>query len=461
MNKIIVFLICNLLIFSTTALALTPLIRDKQKTKQGFFNIIPSRLPQSNTWIKTYGFGYNCGYSVQQTSDGGYIFTGLKSQNNTNRYDVLLIKTNDNGKKIWAKTFGGEYLDYGYSVQQTTDGGYIITGITRSYGSGEDVWLIKTDINGEKIWDKTFEGSYNDGGYSVQQTTDAGYIITGNTNYYDISPGNIWLIKTDAYGEKVWDKTFGGLNDENGYSIQQTSDNGYIIAGETNSFGAGGWDFWFIKTDSNGIEEWNRTFGEEGDDRGSYVQQTTDGGYIITGSIFTNNTGKYDIWLIKTDSNGNEEWNRKFGQINYSENSKSIQQTTDLGYIITGYTSKNNCDFLLIKTDINGYEIWNMTYGGEKSDCGYSGKQTTDSGYIIVGNTYSYGNPYGGDSSTVWLIKTDSHGKSKNISLDILWFEKLVQRFPFFEKILKNIQNNKLYKCNFRNNASEDLNIII
>jgi parallel beta-helix repeat protein len=379
-------------------------IRDEEVSSPNKVPVAKSIAPEEE-WNKTFGgTADECGFSVAQTSDDGYIIVGDTRSYGAGSADAYFIKTDENGNVEWSKTFGGAYCDLGKSVQQTSDGGYIITGFIGSYGAGAyDTWLIKTNSKGNKEWDKTFGGSDNDGGWAVQQTADGGYILAGVTDSYGAGNDDVWLIKTNSNGNKVWDKTFGGADYDYGHSVQQTSDGGYIIVGNTESYGAGKHDVWLIKMESNGNEEWNKTFGGSNWDMGFSVQQTSDGGYIIVGNTESYGAGKHDVWLIKIESNGNEEWNKTFGGSNW-DMGFSVQQTSDGGYIVAGDTfsyDTDSYDLWLIKTDTNGNEEWSKTFGGSDSDRGWAVQQTSDGGYILTGYTKSYGD----GNFDVWLIK--------------------------------------------------------
>ncbi|PNX48599.1 MAG: hypothetical protein BV457_03370 [Thermoplasmata archaeon M9B1D] len=415
-EKIVIFLILNLLIFSTTSIALTPFSKDEQQMKNSFFDITPSPLSSSSGWMKKFGgTSDDGGYSVQQTDDGGYIITGGTLSFGAGDWDVWLIKTDSYGNETWNRTFGGITGDGGFSVQQTTDYGYIIAGATYSFGAGSsDVWLIKTDSYGNETWNRTFGGTDEDVGWSIQQTTDGGYIIVGYTKSIGAGSSDVWLIKTDSNGYRLWDKTFGGTDDDKGYSVQQTTDGGYIITGYTCSLDAGYYaDVWLIKTDANGNKLWDKTFGEIDDmNEGNSVQQTTDGGYVIVGYTIIFGDGDDDIWLIKTDANGNKLWDKTFGRTDYMDTGYSVQQTIDGGYIFTGVSERPGASkVLLIKTDSNGDKVWDKTFGKTGFNYCFSVQQTTDGGYIITGDTGFLDYP-GISNSDVWLIKTDSNGNA-------------------------------------------------
>ena len=347
----------------------------------------------ADTWTRVLsGTGNDRGWSVQPTSDGGYITTGATGDNTA----VWLIKAGAAGDRIWDKTFFGTGWAEGRSVQQTSDGGYVITGTKGTAG----IWLIRTDPDGNKVWDKTFGAGE---GYSVQQTSDGGYVIAG------CAFGNACLIKTDGNGDQVWNRTFGGGSDDGAYSVQQTRDDGYIITGYTRSYGAGGADLWLIKADTSGNVVWDTTFGGTGDDGGCSVQQTNDGTYIITGYTYSySGISHYSIWLIETDRSGNKVWDKTYEATGWFDRyGLSVQETSDGGHIIAGYTHYNSTeDVLLIKTGELGDEVWERTFGGSENDRGASVAETPDGGYIIAGSTNSFG---AGDWD-IYLIKTDRDG---------------------------------------------------
>jgi hypothetical protein len=317
----------------------------------------------------------------------------------------------DPGDTLWTRTYGGSNHEGGYSVQQTTDGGYIIAGHTMSFGAGGyDLYLVKTDPNGDTLWTRTYGGSNYDYGYSVQQTSDGGYIVAGYTYSFGAGSADVWLIKTDANGDALWTRTYGGSDYDFGWCVQHTSDGGYIVAGYTYSFGAGLADVYLVKTDANGDTLWTRTYGGSGEDYGYGVQQLSNGGYIIaggTGPVFY----LTDVYLVKTDSTGDTLWTRTYGGSN-SEIAHSVQQTTDGGYIIAGTTAPifDVSDVYVVKTDATGDTLWTRTYGGSNFDFGECVQQTTDGGYVVAGYTESFG----AGGTDVYLVKTDSKG-------DTLW----------------------------------------
>jgi hypothetical protein len=204
---------------------------------------------------------------------------------------------------IWIQAYGGTDKDYPQSVVETSDGGYAITGYTASYGVGGDFWLVKTDSSGTALWNQTYGGIGSEVGHSVVQTSDGGYAIAGRTNSYGVG-NDFWLVKADSSGAAEWNQTYGGPNYEEGHSVVQTSDGGYAIAGRTNSYGAGDYDIWLVKTDDSGTVEWTQAYGGTGTDYWGIVVETSDGGFAIAGTTWSFGAGSEDILLIKTDEHG-------------------------------------------------------------------------------------------------------------------------------------------------------------
>jgi hypothetical protein len=366
-------------------------------------------------WERTYGgVGEDRGRSVQQTSDGGYIVAG-SSNSFGNGDQVYLIKTNAFGDTLWTRTYGGIW---GSSVQQTSDGGYIVAGVTDTSGNYSQVYLVKTNASGDTLWTKVYGGTGGNAGCSVQQTSDGGYIVAGVTD----TSSQVYLIKTNASGDTLWTRAYGRRPGGNfGYSVQQTSDGGYIVAGETEFLAYP--QVYLIKANAQGDTLWTRDYGGTASDVGSSVQQTPDGCYIITG--YTNSFGNGDqVYLLKVDTQGDTLWTRTYGGVDI-DLGESVQQTSDTGYIVAGLTTSfgNGSQVYLIKTDAAGNFIWSRTFGGASYDEGRSVKQTEDGGYIIAGGTYSFGNDF-----QVYLIKTDADGNSGVEETSGVWDQGLTVR---------------------------------
>jgi hypothetical protein len=364
-------------------------------------------------WTRTYGEYQeaDCGYSVQQTLDGGYIIAGTTGSFGAVFRDALLIKTDASGDTLWTKTYARNIPNYhfihsGYYVEQTSDSGYILCA---GYYDTTDykIWLIKTDVVGDTMWTKTFSGYLNPSelGRPVQQTTDDGYIVAATKYYsYPVSfESAILLIKTDTSGDTLWTKTYGRSQFDECQSVQQTTDDGYIITGFTDNGSGGGMhvfcDLWLIKTDESGDTLWTKTYAGKGIDInvGIFAQQTSDSGYIVTG--FTRAyVGDSYLWLIKTDMAGDTLWTKTYWGGGSANSGHSVKQTSDGGYVITGDIGSylDEIDVWLIKTDESGDTLWTQTFGDSLDDMGYSVQQTSDGGYIVTGVK----------NGDIWLIKT-------------------------------------------------------
>jgi hypothetical protein len=358
------------------------------------------------------------GHSLIQTSDGGYAIAGYTYSFGAGGADVYVVKLDANGNLQWTKTIGGPASEAGYSLIQTSDSGYAIAGETGVLSINEleahilnlEVYVIKLDANGNPQWTKTIGEGYLARGSSLIQTSDGGYAIAGSTSPFGPGEEDVYVVKLDAHGNLQWTKTIGGPESEGGNSIIQTSDGGYAIAGSTKSFGAGGEDVYVVKLDAKGNLQWTKTIGGPEGEEGHSLIQTADGGYAIVGSTKSFGSGGYDVYVVKLDAHGNLQWTKTIGG-SESEGGYSLVQTSDGGYAIAGYTESfgaGDWDVYVVKLDAHGNLQWTKTIGGPGYDWGESLIQTSDGGYAITGSTKSFGS----GEADICIVKLDKNGNA-------------------------------------------------
>jgi Secretion system C-terminal sorting domain len=367
------------------------------------------------TFQKTIG-GINddLGNAVQETSDGGYIVAGETRSYGAGSRDVYLVKLDSLGGTDWSKTYGGNLEDYALTLDQTTDGGFMVGAHTASFGQGgHDHYLIKTDGNGDTLFTKLYGGSAPDGIYQLKQGA-GGIVLAGHTSSFGAGAHDFYVIKILESGDTVWTKTFGGSGPDQlrGFAnIEEFVDIPRLaFIGETNGFGAGSKDILLIKADMNGTFEFARTYGNTGNDHGFSVLETPGGGLLIAGHTNSSGAGSYDVYLIKVDFSGDVEWARTYGGSG-DDYCYFAQRTQDGGFILTGSTNSfggGKNDVYVIKTNALGDTMWTKTYGGSMDEVGQSVQQTGDGGYIFTGSTTSFGSGL----KDIYVIKTDANGYS-------------------------------------------------
>jgi len=415
-----------------------------------FLNVITIKAQApSIQWQKSLGgTDFDQLFSIEQTNDGGYITAGSSNSQNGNILfnkgynDYLVVKLDNMGSVKWLKSLGGSDEDVAYSIIQTVDGGYIAAGasfsndydVTGNHGNA-DFWIVKLDTSGIIQWQKSIGGSGDDYAYSIEQTNDGGYIVAGSSNSNDgdvtgnHGDSDFWVVKLSNIGVLQWQKSFGGSGLEEAKSLKKTIDGGCIIAGYSYSNNGdvignnGDRDYWVIKLDSLAAIQWTKSLGGANYDEASSIMQTTDSGYVIAGESYSNNgnvisnNGLSDYWLLKLNNNGNIQWQKSYGG---SENDKArcIQQTSDGGYIVTGWTQSDDSDVLfnhlvgeqdywILKLDGQGIIQWQKSLGGSSNEVAKCIKETNDGGYIVAGfsdsNDGDLTSYQGGDDC--WIIK--------------------------------------------------------
>lgn len=390
-------------------------------------------------WIKNFGgAGEDTAQAIVQAQDGGFAVLGFSNSTDgdlagktTAVNDYWLLKLDAEGNLQWNKTYGGSKDDRGQSVVQTSDGGYAIVGYAMSDdGDGSnnegfhDNWILRLDVNGNILWEKSFGFSGHDHSYDVTETSDGGLFFTG---FLDVTSsggegnegkgnyltrhgvGEFWGTKLDIDGNLVWRRYFGGTNNDRSFGVLEANDGGILMAGasESNDFDVsnskGSYDFWVVKVSSTGTLLWESSFGGTGIDKSYDIVKTNDNSYVITGNTFSTdgdiskNNGESDVWLIKIDDNGNLVWEKTFGGTGFDA-ARGLSLTSDGGFAIAGNSkssdgdlNENNGenDLWLIKTDSNGNIVYQSTFGGPGLDYGFDTLETEDGSLILVGETAS------------------------------------------------------------------------
>ncbi len=420
-------------------------------------------------WDHTYGgTDIEKTRSIMQTSDGGFILGGVTrsdsgadvSEPTRGGLDMWILKTDSLGNKLWDKRFGGSLDEELFTVTQTTDGGYILGGFTTSDSSGDiteptrgsmDYWIVKTDSLGNKLWDKRFGGSNFDQLSCVYQI-DAGYIIggismsdsSGDVSQDSYGSEDYWIVVTDQSGNKLWDKRYGGDFTDELFSLQNTSDGGFILGGRSQSNVSGDvtdtarglQDYWIVKVDQNGVKQWDERFGGTNKDMFRYIRQNSDGGYILGGYIWSENNGditeptrdtstalttnRGDIWIIRTDSLGQKMWDKRFGSVWVETDFDYINQTTDGGFLwgsasysnAGGDKSENNFGYeqtWVVKLDSAGNKIWDKTIFVDGEDEHAFTLELPGGCYIIANWSYGDSVAYKSENSKgtydFWIYK--------------------------------------------------------
>ncbi len=430
------------------------------------FNYLSAQAP-AIAWDKTIG-GTNRDelYTLVQTSDNGFLLGGRsssnigedKSEDSRGSYDYWIVKIDANGNKLWDKTYGGTTSDILSSIINTSDGGFLLGGRSTSNISPDksedsrgssDYWIIKIDANGNKLWDKTYGGDQGDLLYKILATTDGGYLLCGESQSgisgEKSDPSNdfdFWVVKIDANGNKLWDKTFGADDRERSTTASLASDGGFLLGGFSNSNisgdksenAKGGYDYWVIKLDSNGNKLWDKTIGGSTQDELYGLASTSDNGFIlggaseanISGDKSENSKGSSDYWIVKIDASGNIQWDKTIGSSGY-DFLTNVLQSTDGGFILCGSSSsdisgdktedsRGNSDFWVVKTNASGNIQWDKTLGGDSADTPFTLEQATDGGYISGGITRSSASGDKTEDSRgihdYWVIKLEAENLS-------------------------------------------------
>jgi hypothetical protein len=411
--------------------------------------------PPQIRWQRAFGSGgSDVGQRILQTDDGGYVIGGWSSDFSGGAFagaDFYLLRLDWEGQKVWDRSYGGNYSDQLYSLEQTADNGFILAGTSYSSASGDktspgygysDFWIVRTDASGNKLWEKSFGGTVGDNLVAGKVISDGGFILggysqsppSGNKSATNFGADDFWVLRLDAEGNKIWERSFGGSASDYLLAVQQTADGGFLLGGSSSSEPGGNktapahgqYDFWLVRLDALGNKLWDRSYGGDSFDEMRGLLIAPNGDILLAGSSFSDVSGNRtapgfgsgDFWVLRVDPDGNILWQAAYGGTSYEQlfNAAPAPGETFLlcgaSYSGPGGSKTSRAfsgdDYWVVKIDANGNQIWDASFGGMRSDRAWDTIRTADGGYIVVGESDFVGGnktaPHFGNSD-IWVIK--------------------------------------------------------
>jgi len=403
-------------------------------------------------WTRTYGNIFRDeGYAIMQTADNDYYIAGYFLPLDQDSTDIRLMKVDSEGELIWSKFYGGTGSDYCFAAELNSDGTIILAGYTFSFETvAGDIYIIKTSPEGDTIWTRTYGGGNWDVARAICPAYGGGYMVLGYSFSNGMANGNAYLIRIDENGDSLWTRNYGGPGMDGGFSIKQTGDSCYIAAGFVESASDNTFDCFVFKIDSLGNSIWERTYGGPADDVAYSVEEAADGGYIMVGYTESFGSGQYDVYIVRTESNGDSLWARTYGG-EQTDDGSVIRRISNDEYIIAGRTSSygaGQLDIYLLKIDDYGDTVWTTTCGGVSYDRAFALQQTSDNGFIVCGYTWSFGMGF----ADIYVVKFGSEQTP---------IEDLVDSFPSVIEISGNYPNPFNARTTIRYSIPEQSNISI
>lgn len=362
-----------------------------------FISFVQAQIEGEGEFQRTFGGPKKDNSShIIETADKGFISVGSTESFGAGKSDIYVVKMDALGKLEWAKTFGGAENDFGHGLDKTKDGNYVILGHSGSYAKElTDLCLFKIDIKGNVLWSLTYEIDKSEYAHCLKATTDGGFIVLAETIDFSGIEKNadVLVLKVSSSGEVEWSRSYGGPKSDYGYSIEECGDKGFVIGGETNSFGAGEYDYYLLKISKDGKMQLSKTYGDTLSDYGRFALPTSDGGYIIGGNTINFHASDIDFCIARVDKNGEPVWSKLHGGA-ATDYLLSMKILPDDGFVVCGYTNSFDLpaeDAFITTFLSSGRSVWGKTYGGELADYGVSFSFGNNGSIIMSGSTASFG----------------------------------------------------------------------